>query len=148
MPLTETMSNTPMYRIQLDDYTCGLIIGRFQSDQSRADIQVAMSIPRSTIVDCVNRWKETGIEILETRKGKQPKLSERAQRAVVCSCREDLFMPLVAHTEKMKTAGVDIHRQTLIKYATISGFGSYSPAYVPKLTPRHIQRRLTHLGQR
>ncbi|KAG2192872.1 hypothetical protein INT47_006044 [Mucor saturninus] len=143
MPLTDTTNNTRKRPIQLDDYTCGLIIGRFQADQSIADIQLAMSIPRSTIVDCVNRWKETGIGISETRKGRLPKLSERDQRAVVRSFMEEPFMPFVAPKEELKTAGVDIHRQTLSKYAAINGFGSYSPAYIPKLTPRHMQRRLT-----
>ncbi|KAG2191075.1 hypothetical protein INT47_011679 [Mucor saturninus] len=143
MPLTDTSDNTPKCRIQLDDYTCGLIIGRFQSDESIADIQLAMSIPGSTIVNCHNRWKETGIGVSETRKGKQLKLPERDQRAVVCSSREGPFMPFTAHKEKLNTAGVDIHRQTLSKYAIIKGFGSYSTAYVPTLTPRHMQRRLT-----
>ncbi|KAG2191754.1 hypothetical protein INT47_009023 [Mucor saturninus] len=88
MPLTDITNNIPKHRINLDNYTCSLSIGRFQADQSIGDIQLAMSTPRSTIVDCVNRWKETGIRISETRKGKQPKLSERDQRAVVRSFRE------------------------------------------------------------
>ncbi|KAG2195198.1 hypothetical protein INT47_006729 [Mucor saturninus] len=114
MPLTDTTKNTPN-----------------RPDQSIADIQLAMSIPRLTIVDCVNRWKETGIGISETRKGKQPKLSERDQHAVVRSFREEPFMPFVAHKEKLKTAEVDIQRQTLSKYATIDGFSFHSPANVP-----------------
>lgn len=37
---------------------------------------------------------------------------------------------------------IDIHPQTLIKYAAMNWFGSYSPAYVPKLTAKHKEKRL------
>ncbi|KAG2190751.1 hypothetical protein INT47_006504 [Mucor saturninus] len=121
MTLTDTTNNTPK-----------------RPDQIITDIRLAMSIPRSTIVDCVSRWEETGIGISETRKVEQPKLSERDQRAVVSSFRKEPFMPFVAHKEKLKTAGVDIHRQSLSKYASINEFSSYSPAYLPELTPRHM----------
>lgn len=142
MTLTDITNNTQKPRIQLDDYTCGLIIGRFQADQSPAVIQQALKIPRSTIVDCINRWKKTGTGVIKTRSGRPQKLSERDQRTVVRSFREEPFIPFVAHNEKLKAAGINIHPQTLIKYAAMNGFGSYSPAYVPKLTPNHMKRRL------
>ncbi|KAG2235306.1 hypothetical protein INT48_007937 [Thamnidium elegans] len=90
MPLTDITNKTRKCRVQLDDYICGLIIDRFQADQSHADIERAIQIPRSTIADCINRWKKTGTGIVKSRKGRPLKLSERDQRAIVRS-RQDQY---------------------------------------------------------
>ncbi|KAG2193328.1 hypothetical protein INT47_012475 [Mucor saturninus] len=128
MPLTDTTNNTPKRCIQLDDYTCGLMIGRFQADQSIADIQLTMSIPRSTIVGCVHLWRETVLEFQRHVKESNLSCMKETNVRLYAGFREEPFMSFVAHKDKLKTAGVDIHRQTLSKYATINGFSSYSPA--------------------
>lgn len=142
MTITDITNQNQKKRTQTDEYTCGLIIGRFQLGQNVAGIQRDMEIPRSTIVDCIDRYKKTGTGVIKKRTGRALKLSERDQRTLVRSFRAEPFLPFVAHNEKLKSAGINIHPQTLIKYAAMNGFASYSPAYVPKLTPNHMKKRL------
>ena len=142
MTISRLIKNIPKTRNQLDDYTCGKIIGRCEAEQTPAVISRALGIPRSTIVDCIELEKETGSGIVKPRSGRSLKLSERDQRALTRSFREEPFLPYVGHKEKLKAVGINIHRHTVSKYATQNGFGSYSPAMVPKLTPQHMERRL------
>lgn len=99
-------------------------------------------MPRSIITYCINCWKKTGTGTIKACTGSPLKLSERDQRTAACSFREELLLPFVAHNQKSKAVRINIHPQTLIKYTAINGFGSYSLAYVPKLTLYHMKRRL------
>lgn len=60
--MTLTTQDLQKKRVQVDDYTRGMIIGRFQGGQSPSDIHRHMEIPESTVVDCINHWKKTSIE--------------------------------------------------------------------------------------
>ncbi|KAF1797685.1 hypothetical protein FB192DRAFT_1290908, partial [Mucor lusitanicus] len=95
MPLTDiAKDNQQEKREETDDYTtCGMIIGRFQAGQRPADIARALKKAPSTIADCIKRWKKTGSGIIQPRKGRPLKLSERDERAVVHSIREEPFLP-------------------------------------------------------
>ena len=64
MPLTDITNATQNEHITTDNYTCGVIIGRFEASQTPAKIHRQMGIPRSTIVDCINRKKKTCLSIL------------------------------------------------------------------------------------
>ena len=78
MTLTDTTNATQNKHIETNEYTCGRIIGRFEAGQTPAEIHRQMGIPRSTIVDCINRMKKTGSGVIEKRKGRPLKHSKRA----------------------------------------------------------------------
>ena len=64
MPLTDITNATQNEHITTDNYTCGVIIGRFEASQTPAEIHRQMGIPRSTIVDCINSQKKICLSIL------------------------------------------------------------------------------------
>ncbi|CEP09777.1 hypothetical protein [Parasitella parasitica] len=116
MTSTDITDSNLKARKQPDDYTCGLIIGRYLVKQNSTQISRVMDIPKFTITDCVNRHSKTGTEAI---------------RAAVC---------LVHRTHK--DAGINIHPRTLSIYARRNGFGSYNPASLLMLTPLQIKKRL------
>jgi hypothetical protein len=69
-------------------------------------------------------------------------LTETNKNHLRLNIRRGPFVPIGQHLSDMNATGVDICRNTLIKYIRDLGFGSYSPAKKPLLTPKHIQRRL------
>jgi len=139
---TNNISNTQNKRKQLDDYTCGLIIGRFQSGKCPAEIVRDMKLPRSTIVDCINRFKKTGTGVSKKRTGRPKKLTARDRRTICRRFRKEPFVPFTAHNQQLKLAGINIHKQTLSKYAKDEGFRSYTPASVPMLSTVNKKKRL------
>ncbi|CEP09622.1 hypothetical protein, partial, partial [Parasitella parasitica] len=142
MTLTDVTNSNMKSRKQLDDYTCGLIIGRYLAKQNITQISRKMDIPKSTITDCINRYNKTGTGMIVKRSGRPLKLSERDQRTVVRNFREQPFVSFVEHTIKLKDAGINIHPQTLSTYASRNGFGSYIPASLTMLKPSQIKKRL------
>ncbi|CEP08503.1 hypothetical protein [Parasitella parasitica] len=60
MTLTDVTNSNLKARKQLDDYTCGLIIGRYLVKQNTTQTSREMEIPKSTITDRVNRHSKTG----------------------------------------------------------------------------------------
>lgn len=111
---------------QLDDCTCDLIIDKFKAGLKPSAIHRAVNIPRSTVQDCIDRWKKTGSGRINKRPGRPLKLSARDQRAIVRSFKEDPFLKLADRCEKLKTAGINVHTHTLRTYATKNGFVSKS----------------------
>ncbi|CEP07416.1 hypothetical protein [Parasitella parasitica] len=77
MTLTGATNSNMKIRRQLDDYTCGLIIGRYLAKQKIAQISREMDIPKSTVSDCINRYNKTGTGVIVKRSGRPPKLSKR-----------------------------------------------------------------------
>ncbi|CEP09789.1 hypothetical protein [Parasitella parasitica] len=77
MTLTDVTKSNIKARKQLDDYTCGLIIGRCLAKQYITQISREMEIPQSAITDSVNRYNETGTGVIVKRSRKPLKLSER-----------------------------------------------------------------------
>lgn len=130
MTLTDITNEKRTSCVQLQDYKCGLTIDMCKMNAKKADIQRALNIPKST-----------GTGLIKKRAGRALKLSERDQRAMVESFREEPFLSFVGHNRKLKAAGIDINIKTLIAYAARHSYGSYSPAYVPKLTPKHMEKR-------
>ena len=49
MRLTDITNATQNEHITTDNYTCGVIIGRFEASQTPAEIHRQMGIPRSTV---------------------------------------------------------------------------------------------------
>lgn len=60
---------------ELDDFSCGIIVGRYEGGQSIDKIQRDMNIDRNAIVECIKRFEETGSGALDksNRTEKNPK---------------------------------------------------------------------------
>ncbi|CAO3613064.1 unnamed protein product [Mucor fragilis] len=125
MTLTKVTNSNKKIRKQLDDYTCGLIIGRHLIKQTPTEIS-----------------REMGTGVIQKRSGRPQKLSERDQPALVYNFRKQPFVSFVEHAANRKDAGINVHPQALSIYARRNGFGSYMPASVPMLQPSHIKNRL------
>ena len=142
MSLQNIINNNRKNTTELDDYTCGLIIGKYQEGKRGVAISREMGIPETTVRRCIDRYEKTGTGVIQKRKGRPLKLSERDMRAVAHSFRQQPTASFVEHTACLKTVGIDLSRKTLSVYADRLGFGSYIPALVPKLEPSHIKKRL------
>lgn len=69
---TVTKIKAPARR-ELDAYTCGIIIGRYQLKQRISAIARDLGIPRTTVNDCVDRYKKSGSGVNKKRAGRPPK---------------------------------------------------------------------------
>ncbi|CEP17364.1 hypothetical protein [Parasitella parasitica] len=128
MTLTDVTNSNMKICKQLDDYTCGLIIGRYLGKAKH----------HSNFT-----YNKTGTGVIVKRSERPLKLSEREQRTVVRNFREQQFVSFVEHTIQLKDAGINIHPQTLSIYARRNGFGSYTSASLPILKPSQIKKRFT-----
>lgn len=142
MLVTKVIKQKMAVREELGNYTFELIIGRCQLKQSTLAISRNLGISRSTVNDCVERYKNTGSGINQKRSGRPLKLTEREQRTIICSFREKPFTSFVDHNRNLKDVGINITRQTLSVHASRLWLGSYSPAFVPNLNDDHIEKRL------
>jgi transposase len=142
MPLENITNKPPVTRKQLSDEFYGIIIGRFEAGQTVATISKQMKLPNSTVRDAVQRWKTFGTAVPAKRTGRPEKLNREKKNHLRLSIRRAPFEPYGRHLANMNAAGIDICRTTLIKYIRELGFGSYTPAFKPRLTKVHIQKRL------
>ena len=98
-------------------------------------------INRRTINYVWNKYKKTGSTNNTQRSGRPPKLTKRDIRSLTISVRRQPFAPYYVHQQNLASAGIDVCRNTVIKYLKQERFLSRSPARKPRLTATHMVRR-------
>ncbi|OAD69955.1 Homeodomain-like DNA binding domain-containing transcription factor [Phycomyces blakesleeanus NRRL 1555(-)] len=138
------IKTTPSRR-ELSDFERGDIVWLSKADHTPTDIANRMNIPRTTVFDTIKRWETTGTAKTKTRPGKPKKINVTDVTSLCLNLRRNPFESYGYHQANLGTAGVNVCRQTVIRYLRAKGFGSYTPVSKPKLTR---QQKKTQRGER
>ncbi|OAD77958.1 Homeodomain-like DNA binding domain-containing transcription factor [Phycomyces blakesleeanus NRRL 1555(-)] len=107
---------SPPPRRELSEFERGGIIWLSIAEHNPTDISRYMSIPRTTICDTIQRWKNDGTTNTKPRPGRPKKLSVTDERSLSLSVKRNPTETYAYHQASLAAAGVSISKHTVIKY--------------------------------
>jgi transposase len=141
MPRAPLVQIDPNSRIrkELTPYIRGQIIGRHHSGISKSQISRDLQIPRTTVIETIQRESQLIDGKTTPRSGRPKSYTERDSRHILTIIKAD---PFVTYSTIRERTGLEVSRFTFLRIIQESGYGHWKAQKRPKLEKEHAQKRL------
>lgn len=124
----------PVVRRQLDEFERGKIFGLHLGGHSATEISTILNVPRTTIQTVIKNHRP----LANTRTGRPPELTERAERRVLLELRKN---PKITYQKLRRTLDLKISARTIRRIAHKHGIRKWLQKKRPFLTPKQAKVR-------